>query len=407
LISGSYPALYLAKLKPVASLKGREVVGSKSVGLRNVLVVFQFVLTIVMIVSTLVVGRQLNFIKTKDIGFNNDRLMVIDINSGDVRSQFRSIKDEYGKIPGVEHVAVSSRVPGEWKDIAELYVRNNGGSDSTKVYFMGFDEDMPATYGLTLESGRYFSSNTRTDSTNVIVNKSAVNALGLSNPLGAVLQVDTDDGLIQLTVIGVMNDFNFQSLHQKISPVLIGAWNNPFQSIDYFSLKVSGDMDKVIKAATVVHEKFDHRGPIEYHFLDQQMELFYVAETRAGMIFRMGGGLSIFVACLGLFGLATFNTERRAKELGIRKVLGATGLNLFILLSTSFTKQVAIAFVFATPIGWYVMGKWLEVFEYKISLNPGIFLLGGLIALLIALVTVSYRTLKAAGANPLNSLKQE
>jgi putative ABC transport system permease protein len=407
LISGSYPALYLAKLKPVASLKGREVMGSKSVGLRNTLVVFQFVLTIVMIVSTLVVGRQLSFIKTKDIGFKNDRLMVIDINSGDVRSQFRSIKDEYGKIPGVEHVAVSSRVPGEWKNIAELYVSHNGRSDSTKVYFMGFDEDMPDTYGFTLESGRYFDSYSRTDSTNVIVNKSAVDALGLSDPLGAVLYVDTDDGLIELTVIGVMNDFNFQSLHQKISPVLIGAWNNPFQSIDYFSLKVSGDIDGVIKAATAVHEKFDHRGPIEYHFLDQQMELFYVAETRAGMIFRMGGGLSIFVACLGLFGLATFNTERRAKELGIRKVLGATGLNLFVLLSASFTKQVAIAFIFATPIGWYVMGEWLKVFEYKISLNPGIFLLAGMIALLIALLTVSYRILKAASANPVNSLKQE
>jgi putative ABC transport system permease protein len=407
LIAGSYPAFYLSKLRPVASLKGREVIGNASAGLRKILVVFQFVLTIVMIVSTLVIGKQLNFIKTKDIGFNKERLMVIDINSGEVRKQFRSVKDEYSKITGVDHVAVSTRVPGEWKNIRELYVSSDGESDSTKAYFMGFDEDMLATYGLELVDGRYFSSYSEADSTNVILNESAVKALGLSNPLGAVLKIRTGDGVIESTVMGILKDFNFQSLHQKISPVLIGAWNNPFQSIDYFSLKISGDIDPVIKAATVVHERFDQRTPIEYHFLDQQMETFYVAENRAGMIFRMGGGLSILVACLGLFGLATFNIERRAKELGIRKVLGASGLNLFLLLSASFTRQVGIAFILATPLAWYVMREWLKVFEYKIPLTPGIFLLAGFIALLIALATVSYRTLKAASANPLNSLKQE
>jgi putative ABC transport system permease protein len=410
MISGSYPAFYLATLKPVSSLRGREVSATGAIGLRRVLVVFQFVITIVMIVSTMVIGRQMNFIQTKDVGFDKDRLMVIDINNGNVRSQFRTMKHEYSNIPGVQHVAVSTRVPGEWKNIPEKYVSSpaspGGATDSVQSYYMGFDEDMLATYRMTLQSGRYFS-NSDGDSTNILLNESAVKALGLSDPLGATVTVRQGDGDIHTTVIGVIKDFNFQSLHQKIAPIVIGAWNNPYHYIDYFTLKITGDTEDVIAAATKVHEKFDQRTPIEYHFLDEQLESYYVAEKRAGMIFRMGGFLSVFVACLGLFGLATYNIQRRTKELGIRKVLGASGLNLFVLLSSTVAKQIGLAFLIATPLAWYVMKEWLAVFEYRISLHAGIFLLAGLLALVIALGTVSYRTLKAVKVNPVNSLRQE
>jgi putative ABC transport system permease protein len=256
-------------------------------------------------------------------------------------------------------------------------------------------------------SGRYFASNSEADSVSILLNESAVKALGLTDPVGAVLKISGDEGEVVTTVIGVLKDFNFQSLHQKVAPMIIGAWNNPFQPIDYFTLKVSGDLETQIAAITQVHEKFDQRTPIEYHFLDQQLESSYVAEKRAAMIFKMGGGLSIFVACLGLFGLATYNIQRRTKELGIRKVLGASGLHLFLLLSSSFTKQIGIAFLIATPMAWYVMSEWLKVFEYRITLHAGFFLLSGVVALLIALATVSYRVLKAANANPLDALKQE
>lgn len=411
IISGSYPAFYLATLKPVSSLRGREVVPTGTIGLRKVLVIFQFVITIVMIVSTLVIGRQLNFIQSKDIGFDKDRLMVIDINNGNVRSQFRTIKHEYGNIPGVRHVSVSTRVPGEWKNIPEVYVSSptspSGIGDSLKTYFMGFDEDMLATYGMSLQRGRYFTAGSDSDSTNILLNESAVKALGLSDPIGATIIIRRDGEDLYTTVIGVIRDFNFQSLHQKIAPIIIGAWNSPFGYIDYYTLKIAGDTKEVIRAATAVHERFDDRTPIEYHFLDAQLESYYIAEQRAGMIFRMGGVLSIFVACLGLFGLATYNIQRRTKELGIRKVLGASGLNLFVLLSSSFAKQVAIAFVIATPLAWYVMKEWLAVFEYRISLHAGIFLFAGIVALIIALATVSYRTLKAVRVNPVKSLRQE
>lgn len=409
-LSGLYPAFYMARLKPVTSLRGREVAGKRKIDLRKGLVVSQFVISIVMIVCTLVIGRQLNFIQTADIGFNKEQLMVIDINSGDVRNQFRAIKNEYASIPGIQHVAVSTRVPGEWKNIAELYVSSPGsppGLDSMKTYFMGFDEDMLATYDLELESGRYFASGSETDSTNILLNESAVKALGLVQPIGAVVRMKQDGRALDATVIGVIKDFNFQSLHQRIAPIVIGSWNSPFGYIDYFTLKISGNVQEAIARATKVHEKFDQRTPIEYHFLDAQMEAFYVAENRAGMIFRWGGVLSIAVACLGLFGLASYNIQRRTKELGIRKVLGASGFNLFLLLSSSFAKQVGIAFLIAAPLAWYMMREWLKAFEYKVSLHAGIFILAGMVALIIALATVSYRTLKAVRENPVNSLRQE
>lgn len=409
IISGSYPAFYLARLKPARSLRSGHS-GTSTAGLRKALVVFQFVITIVMIVSTLEIGQQMHFIQTKDIGFDKDRLVVIDINSGDVRRQFRAIKDEYAKLPGVEHVAVSSRVPGEWKNITELYASSASSPetipDSTKTYFMGFDEDMLATYRLKLKHGRYFTS-ALNDSTNVLLNESAVQALGLAEPVGATVHLSSDGHAMEGTVVGVLRDFNFQSLHQKIAPIVIGAWNNPFQSIDYFNLKISGDPRELIPAITRVHERFDQRTPIEYHFLDDQLESFYAAENRAAMIFRMSGVLSILVACLGLFGLATYNIQRRTKELGIRKVLGASGFNLFLMLSSSVVKQIGLAFLIASPIAWYVMREWLKSFEYRISLQVWVFLLAGVVALLIALVTISYRTMRAVGVNPADTLRQE
>ena len=410
IISGGYPAFYLAKLKPVLSLKGKDSGGSVNTRLRQSLVVFQFVLSIIMIICTMVVGRQLKFIQSKDLGFQQDHLMVIDINSGNVRRQFDVIKNEYRKVPGVQQAATSSRVPGEWKNIHELYTHtslNMRQSDSSKVYFMGFDEDMLDTYKLTLINGRYFTPQTISDSTAVLLNEAAVKAMGLTDPIGMNISLSADDGNIQANVIGVVKDFNFQSLHQKIAPMVIGAWNNPIQSIDYFTLRFSGDINKVIDGVTAVHNKFDEYTPIEYNFLDQQLETYYQDEKRAGMIFALGQTLSILIACLGLLGLATYNVQRRMKELGVRKVLGASGLQLYVLLSSSFVKQIGVAFVIAAPIAWYLMHEWLEAFEYKIPLTIGIFLFSGFIALFIAIITISYRALKAARTNPVQSLRQE
>ncbi|MFZ6010683.1 MAG: ABC transporter permease [Bacteroidota bacterium] len=409
IVSGGYPAFYLSKLKPVASLKGKVVSNGSTVNLRKVLVVFQFALTIVMIISTMVIGRQMNFIQNKDVGFDKDKLVIVDINNGDIRPKFQAMKNEFSKVPGVQKVAVSSRVPGEWKNIVQLEVKSSADENPgyLQSYFMGFDESMLDTYQLQLATGTYFPPNGQVDSSSVLMNESAVHALGLTDPVGSVIRMKTRRLEFDAKVIGVIKDFNFQSLHQKVAPIIVGTWNNPIQRIDYFTLKISGNIENALKDITRVHEAFDNETPIEYHFLDQQLNSFYVAEQRAGMIFRMGGALSIFVACLGLFGLATYTIERRSKEVGIRKVLGASVADLFMLLSSSFAKQVSIAFLVASPIAYFIMNNWLDEFEYKISLSPLIFLLAGAIAMVVALVTVGYRSLKAAGANPLNALRQE
>jgi putative ABC transport system permease protein len=358
----------------------------------------------------MVIGNQMNYIQTKDIGFNKDQLMVIDINSGQVRRSFQAMKNEFSKLPGVEEVAVSSRVPGEWKNIAEIFVKSQDKSDtkadSLQSFFMGFDEDMLDTYKLRIIEGSFFSGS-ESDSSSVLINASAAEIMNLKNPIGATLRISTGDGEWRPRVIGVLEDFNFQSLHQKISPMVIGFRNNPVQSIDYFTLKISGDPTPIIAGASQVHDKFDTVTPIEYHFLNDQLNVFYVSEQKAARVFKMGGVLSILVACLGLLGLANYHVERRTKELGIRKVLGAGSLNLFLLVSLSFTKQVAIAFVLACPVAWYIMTQWLSGFEYRTSLSADVFLLAGVMVLMLALITVSYQSLKAAMFNPINSLRNE
>jgi len=412
LLSGSYPAFYLAKLQPVKNLKGDEVGSKQSVLFRKSLVTFQFILTIVMLVSTLIIGKQLTFIQEKDMGFNKDNLLVIDINSRNVRQQFQTMKNEFLAIPGVESVGVSSRVPGEWKNISQHYVQtsytNREVIDSVQTYLMGFDEGMIETYHFKLKSGSYFQSNSAIDSTRILLNEAAVTAFGLSDPIGSVIRIPMGRGRIfNATVIGVFEDFNFQSLHQKIAPMIIGAWNNPLSTIDYFSLKVTGDMTTVIERASEVHNKFDQNSPIEFHFLDKQLQVFYASEERVGKFFYMSSFLSIFIACLGLLGLASFTVEKRKKEIGIRKVLGASEVKMFLLLSSSLGKQILVAFVIASPIAYFMMENWLTAFEYRVGTSIENFLIAGIIAILLALLTISYHALKAIHSNPIESLRRE
>ncbi len=407
LLAGSYPAFYLSRFRPIQALRNQTSGGSSF--LRKGLVIFQFVLTIVMLVSTLVVQGQLNFVREKDMGFDKERLLVIDINSGNVRAQFQTMKNEFEQISGVENVGVSSRVPGEWKNITTTHFRNidSDPNDSLRSYFMCFDEGMMKTFKFNLLKGDYFSSNQVVDSTSVILNETAVKALGLNDPIGSTILASTGRGKVRTRVVGVLQDFHFQSLHEKVAPLVIGAWNNPIRAIDYFTLKVTGDMSQVITAANDVHEKFDDRSPMEYHILADQLEIFYEDEKKAGMIFQMGAGLSIFVACLGLFALASFTASKRKKEMGIRKILGADHTSLFLLLSSTFAKQVGIAFLIASPLAFYMMSNWLDAFEYHASLGVGTFLLAGIMAFTVALLTVSYRSIRVIKSNPVESIRQE
>ena len=410
LLSGIYPALFMTNFKPVAVLKGEQVKGG-SFNVRKALVVFQFVLSTVLMISTFVVSNQMSYIKERNLGFDKENLLVIDINNGDVRPVFKTMKNEFAQIPGVESVAVASRIPGEWKNISRVGVNmyNAAGAptDSTEVYYMSFDPTMLSTFGLSLAEGEFFGGNDASDSTKILLNQAAVKEFGLENPVGKQIELQVSEGKGKYTVIGVFEDFNFQSLHAEIEPLIVGAWNNRASVIDYFILKVNGNTSEVIEQARAVHAKFDTRTVMEYHFLDTMLETYYESEQQASVIFKVGAGLSIFIACLGLFGLASFTVERRVKELGIRKVLGASEWRLFYMLSSSFSKQVLVAFIIACPIAYYVMQSWLANFQYRVGLGVGAFAIAGLATLLIAIITVSYRSIKAANSNPVNSLRSE
>lgn len=411
ILSGIYPSFFMTRFKTVDVLKG-ERAGGNSFSLRKVLVIVQFGMAIFMIISTLVVSDQMNYIKEKNLGFNQQNLMVIDINNRNVRNEFKTMRAEFAKIPGVQSVGVSTRVPGEWKGIDEVQANLLSGDgqvrDSVVLFYMGFDEGMMETFDFEIQEGEYFSGNDQTDMTKILVNEAAAKAFGYEgDALGKSVQLTARGRFLSVQIIGVMKDFNFQSLHSKVEPMIIGNWNNPAGSIDYFTLKVSGNMSNVIEGATLVHNQFDGATAMEYHFLENQLELFYEKEKQASVIFQVGSGLSIFVACLGLFGLATFTVEKRVKEMGIRKVLGASQWNLFYLLSSTFTKQVFISFLLACPFAYWIMQNWLKDFEYQVGIGASAFILAGLTTVAIALLTVSYRSLKAANSNPVSSLRNE
>lgn len=411
LLSGAYPAFFMTSFKTVSILKGEQVKGG-SFNVRKALVVFQFVLSTVLIICTLVVSQQMNYIKDRNLGFDDENLLVIDINNGAVRPVFKTMKNEFAQIPGVQSVGVASRIPGEWKNIdrveVNFYNEQGAMTDSTEFYYMSFDTGMMETFDLELTQGEYFSGNDQSDSTKILLNETAVKALGLTDPIGETIELQVRDAEGRYTIIGVFKDFNFQSLHTEIEPLIVGAWNNRASIIDYFILKVSDqNIAQTIEAAREVHSKFDTRTVMEHHFLDQQLQVFYDSDRRESVIFKAGAGLSIFIACLGLFGLASFTIQKRVKELGIRKVLGASEWRLFLLLSGSFTKQILLAFIIASPIAYWLMTNWLRDFQYRVGLGAGVFILAGLATLFIAMLTISYRALRAANSNPVNSLRSE
>jgi putative ABC transport system permease protein len=407
-LSGSYPAFYLSGLRPMLILKGHKKSSTKAAFLRHGLVVTQFVLSIIMIIATTVVYNQLQYIQNKQLGFDREHLLVVDINSGGVRRDFAAMKTEFVQCPGVQSVAVSSRVPGEWKDLTEAEINLPGMAD-TEVYtmnFIGIDEGFLETYSMELLEGRNFSGSFGSDSLSVILNEAAVKMLGLDSPLGKRIRIPEEN--FEPQVIGVAKDFHFRSLHERIGPLVLGYRSNPVRVIDYFTARIDGsDIPATLWAMEEVHDRFDEITPFEYNFLDEKLNRYYGAEIRAGQLFAIAASMAIFIACLGLFGLAAYTAEQRTREIGVRKVLGASVSGIVLLLSKDFTRLVLIAIMVAAPIAYYLMNQWLANFAYRVDIGAGIFLLTAALALLIALLTVSYQAIRAALANPAKALRYE
>jgi putative ABC transport system permease protein len=408
IVSGSYPAFYLSRLNPVTVFKGAIKSGAGASRLRRGLVVTQFALSILMIVATVVATKQLNYIRTKNLGFNQEQLVVVDINSGNSRRNFESIKNEMKMIPAVKNVSVSSRVPGEWKNITQIQAVPEGDPETAmrSMHFICIDANFLATFEMRLVAGRNLSDEMGTDTSAVIINEAAARLLGWDSPLDKELRVPASN--YRGRVVGVVRDFHFQSLHEKIGPLVLGHWKNPITVIDYFTARVNAqNLSATLAALQKVHERFDRVTPFEYNFLDERLNDFYQTDIRVGKIFGASATLAIFIACLGLLGLAAFIAEQRTKEIGVRKVLGASVGNIIFLLSKDFTKLVVIATVIASPIAYFALKRWLQNFAYHIAIGVDTFLLAGLIALMIALLTISFQAIRAALANPVEALRYE
>jgi putative ABC transport system permease protein len=405
LVSGLLPAMSISGFKPVQVLKNQLQTGKKAQRLRKALVITQFSLSILMIASTLVVYSQLQYIQNKELGFKKDQLVVIDINSGAARGNFMAMKEAFAQHPDVLKVSATSRVPGEWKGITQIQIAYLGGQDSMKSLFFCGDEDMLDVFEIELLQGRNFSGNPQADSLGCLINETAARRLGLANPVGQKLFISDEE--LQPTIIGVVKDFHIKSLHEAIEPLIIGAWKNPIRAIDYFSMQINAsNVEATLAHIESVQTEFDPGTPLEYHFLDDQIELFYEEDRRTGKVFAIGAMLTILIACLGLLGLAAYTVERRTKEIGIRKVVGASSGELVLMLVRHFAVQVGIAFVIASPIAWYLMRNWLENFSYKQNLQVSLFFLAGLIALVVSIATVGYRSFQAARMNPVKALRE-
>lgn len=420
LMAGLYPALFQSGLNPLALLNGKFRLGRGNISLRRTLVVFQFMVSIVLIAATMIIYEQMQFVNKKDMGFDKDRLVVIDINSGEIHRRAATIKDEFAKLAHVVSVSETSRVPGEWKIIPSVKV-NKGIGNSTggiDMYFFGVDGQFLSTYNIKLLKGRNFFSTGNTDSSAVLINETAAKALGMTDALGQAITIPSAkfggdnrsslDKPFTATVAGIVKDFNFQSLHEPLAPMVIGFQNNPIQgnSFGYLTVKLSGgDVGATLKKMNAILRSVDPDHLFEYHFLDKQWDLLYREDRTMQTIFLVVALLAIFIAALGLLGLTVYAAEQRVKEIGIRKVLGANVSGVVLMLSRDFLKLVLIAAVIAIPIAWFVMQKWLEDFAYRITISWWIFVLSAIAAMMIAMATISLQVMKAAKSNPVNSLR--
>ncbi|QHT70432.1 FtsX-like permease family protein [Rhodocytophaga rosea] len=419
ILSGSYPAFFLSRYRPYEVLKGVISGERGNLSLRRMLVICQFTLSITMIIATLLVYTQLQYVRNKNLGFDKEQLVIVDINSGKVRKGAETIKSEYAKLSQVKSVTVSSRVPGEWKNLMQVKVKSesNPSADGTDSYILGVDEDFTNTFAIHLLQGRNFNPGAPADSMAVLINETAAKALGIQQASEQLIDIPavSNGGVasplekpMKARVIGIVKDFHFQSLHQTIAPMILAHYSNPLQYIDYFTVRLSAEnaAQAISQLESILHQ-IDPAHLFEYHFLDEQVDLFYREDIKRESIFIASSFATIFIACLGLFGLAAFTAQQRTKEIGIRKVLGASVGNIVTLLSKDFLTLVLISFIVSIPLAWMAMHQWLQNFAYRIEISWWIFALAGILAISVALLTVSFQAIKAALANPVKSLRNE
>lgn len=404
-LAGIYPSFYLTSFRPAAVLKGKLATGMRQSGLRNGLVLVQFTVSIVFIVATILVYRQLEYFQSKNLGFDKDNLLIIR-NAEKLTDHIKSFRDEVSIMPGVVSASVGMTVPGagSFEDIYE----KEGGDQKLSISQTKIDPYYFETMGLSLVAGRSFDMNRPSDKNAVIPNETTVRLFGWT-PEEAIGKHISYFELGQSEIIGVVKDFHFTSLRNEIAPAIFyhidsKMWDFGMMVI----LKIQSDKAKAILAT--LQNKWEDANidaPFEYTFLDQIWAKQYEQEQRLGGLFGVFAGLSLLIAMIGLVGLVTYSAEQRKKEIGVRKVMGASVKQVVLLLNKNFTKLVIISFVISVPLAWYVMNEWLSQFAYRIDIGIGSFILAGTAMLLITWLTVAYQSIKAGLTNPVDVLKEE
>jgi len=401
-VAGSYPALFISEFKPVQVLKGQLKSGSRAAVFRKVLVVVQFTMSIILIISTTVVFRQMNFMENRDIGFDRENVFYLWM-EGDVRPKLETFRTRLLAQPGIESVTSASQIPIDIGN-STVGVEWEGKDPNEKILFSNINVDFEFIQAMkmNMKEGRPFDRSRISDTSNYIVNEKAAEKFGFKD---GVADQDLTMWDRKGKIVGVVKDFNFGSLHSAVDPLILRM--DPKETYCLLVRVKPTEKDAGLRSTEILWKEYAPGYPFKYSFLNQNWEDFYKTEAQRGKVFNTLAILSIFISCLGLFGLSAFSAERRTKELGIRKALGASMPGLVRLMGKEFTVLVLFAAALGCPFGWYLMTQWLETYAYHVDVGYLTLIMAAVVCLVISLVTISYHSVKVAASDPVKSLRYE